>query len=212
MQNALLTRKNQFLKKASLVILGLAALPAFANNDKGFYVGLGVSGVDDRQDSVTIDNIEYNVDTKKLRVGEVIGGYKYNAALGGEIRLGSGFGTSEGIPFTFNADHSDIVATGKLERKLGTYESIYYKPELVNDDAKLYALLGYTHLSSSVKNKDLSGNEISSESKSYSGFSYGLGIGFVINERFNVNFEYKNLCEELYDKPNAASINIDYRF
>src|SRR6187402_48408 len=102
-----------FLKKTSLLVLGLIALPAFADNNKGFYVGIGMSGVDDKQDFQTIDNVEYNIDTNQLRLVELIGGYKYNAALGGEIRLGSGVSSGEGTPFAFNADRSGIVPTGK---------------------------------------------------------------------------------------------------
>jgi hypothetical protein len=204
--------KTSFLKKASVLALGLLSLPAFADNNKGFYIGIGGSVVDDRQDFITIGTTEYNVNTKKPRTGEIIGGYKYNNALGGEIRIGSGFVGGKGTPFTFNAAGTDTVPTGRIEREIGDYQSIYYKAELVNDEAKLYALLGYTQLSTSVTAEDLNGNKLGSSSESYSGASYGVGIGFVINEQFNINFEYKNICEEVYDKPNTASINLDYRF
>ncbi|RYZ93730.1 MAG: hypothetical protein EOO68_21585 [Moraxellaceae bacterium] len=204
--------KTSFLKKVSVLAFGFIALPTLANNDKGFYLGLGAAVVDDRQDFITIGTTQYNVNTKKPRVGEIIGGYKYNNVLGGEIRIGSGFVGGKGTPFAFNTAGTDTVPTGKIEREIGDYQSIYYKAELVNDEAKLYALLGYSQLSTSVSSEDLNGNKLGSSSESYSGVSYGVGIGFIVNERFNVNFEYRNICEELYDKPNTAGINIDYRF
>lgn len=177
------------MKKAYLLALGLLAIPALADNNRGFYLGVGASGISDEQDAP--------VDTTQIRAGELLGGYKYNAALGVELRLGSGLreGSSK---------------EGDLEREIGDYQSIYYKPELVNDDAKLYALLGYTRVTSSA-NQDTAA-AVANKELSYSGASYGIGVGFVINKQFNINFEYKNLCDDLYNKPSVASVNLDYRF
>lgn len=177
------------MKNAYLLALCLLAIPALADNERGFYLGIGASGISDEQDAP--------VDTTQIRTGELLGGYKYNAALGAELRLGSGL-------------RAGSSKKGDLEREIGNYQSIYYKPELVNDVAKLYALLGYTQISSSV-NLDTAAGPAGKE-VSYSGASYGIGIGFVINEYFNVNFEYKNLCEDLYNNPNTASVTLDYRF
>ena len=176
------------MKNAYILALSLLAIPALADNYKGFYLGVGASSVNDEQD--------FPVDTTSIRTGEIFGGYKYNNALGVELRLGSG--AKEGI----SKDKT-------IEREIGNYQSIYYKPELVNDDAKLYALLGYTKISTTYKNTSLTTSSVDTD---YSGLSYGVGIGFVINEQFNINFEYKNICEDLYNKPNTASVNFDYRF
>lgn len=176
------------MKNAYVLALTLLAIPALADNNKGFYLGVGASSVNDEQDAP--------IDTTSIRTVELFGGYKYNDALGIELRLGSG--AKEGI----SKDKT-------IERDIGNYQSIYYKPELVNDDAKLYALIGYTKISTTLKNTSLTP---STEDKDYSGVSYGVGIGFVINEKFNINFEDKNICEDLYDKPNTASVNFDYRF
>lgn len=177
------------MKNAYLLAFSLLAIPALADNNKGFYLGIGASSINDRQDDP--------VDTTSIRAGELFGGYKYNAALGVELRLGTGLKAGES-------------KDGTLERDIGDYQSIYYKPELVNDVAKLYALLGYTRISSSA-NLDTA-LAAADKSLSYSGASYGIGIGFVINEQLNINFEYKNICEDLYNKPNTASVNFDYRF
>jgi opacity protein-like surface antigen len=191
------------MKKLCVLALSLLALPALADNNRGFYLGAGLSSIKDYQDGV--DNVS------QIRAAELFGGYKYNDALGIELRLGSGQSTG-----TTNVyfDSTGALQAGNLEREIDSYQSIYYRPELVNDEARLYALIGYTHLSSSGRVLDSAGKEIAGQTKdgSASGLSYGLGIGFVINEHFNINFEYKNICEDISGKPNLASVNLDYRF
>jgi len=189
------------MKKLCVFALSLLALPALADNNRGFYIGAGAASIEDIQDGV--DNVS------RIRAIEIFGGYKYNAALGVELRLGNGQTTGTSTAYF---DDQGALQRGSLERDIGSYQSLYYKPELVNDEAKLYALIGYTHVSSSGKILDSTGALVRSSDNSESGLSYGLGVGFVINERFNINLEYKNICEEISGKPNLASINIDYRF
>jgi opacity protein-like surface antigen len=189
------------MKKLCVLALSLIALPVLADNNQGFYLGAGASSLKDYQDG--LDNVS------RIRSVELLGGYKYNNALGIELRLGSGKTTGTSTSYV---DDDGVVQSGSLERELGSYQSIYYRPELVNDEAKLYALLGYTHVNSSGKTMDSNGVLVRSVHDSESGYSYGLGIGFVINEHFNINIEYKNICEEISNKPNFASVNVDYRF
>lgn len=189
------------MKKLCILALSLLALPALADNNRGFYLGAGVASISDLQDGV--DNVS------QIRAAEFFGGYKYNAALGIELRLGSGQTTGTSSSYF---DEKGALQKGTLERDIGSYQSLYYKPELANDEAKLYALLGYTHVNSSGKTLDAEGKLVRSSDGSASGYSYGLGVGFVINEHFNINIEYKNICEEISGKPNLASVNIDYRF
>jgi opacity protein-like surface antigen len=189
------------MKKLCVLALSLLALPVLADNDRGFYVGAGAASIKDTQDGV--DNVS------QIRAAELFGGYKYNGALGIELRLGSGQTTGTSTRYF---DALGALQTGTLERDIGSYQSLYYKPELVNDEAKLYALLGYTHLNSSGKIKDSTGKLVRSSDSSSSGYSYGIGVGFVVNEHFNVNIEYKNICEDISGKPNLASVNVDYRF
>jgi hypothetical protein len=199
------------MNKAYFFALTLLAAPALADNHRGFYVGIGASGVNDKQDMVTLSNGMTLGDTTAIRTGEIIGGYKFNNALGGEIRIGSGLRSGQGITYGVTSEGA-LEEMGDFERDLGTYGSIYYKPELENDDAKLYALIGYTQISTSKTTKDLTGTELKGPNDSYSGVSYGIGVGFVIDEHFNINFEYKNICDDLYNKPNMSSVNFDYRF
>jgi outer membrane autotransporter protein len=189
------------MKKLCILALSLLALPVLADNNRGFYVGIGGSTIKDEQDGVN--------NVSRIGAVELFGGYKYNSALGAEVRFGSGQKT--GTSGNYAAADGTILS-GSLEREIDSYQSIYYKPELVNDEAKLYALLGYTHVSTSAKVNAEDGTLVYETDDSASGFSYGVGVGFVINEHFNVNFEYRNICKEISNKPNLASINLDYRF
>lgn len=189
------------MKKIYLLALGLVALPVLADNFKGFYAGAGVSNIQDYQDG--IENLS------RIKAFELSGGYKYNDALDVELRLGKGLETGHS---RYYFDSTGTLNTGTLTREIGPYQTIYYRPELVNDEAKLYALLGYTHVSSSVTIKDVNGVEVSRNSNSASGASYGIGISFVVDDHFNVNFEYKNICDGISGKPNFATIAMDYRF
>jgi len=189
------------MKKLCVLALSLLALPALADNNQGFYLGIGGAVVDDLEDGV--DNLSY------IRAVEFFGGYKYNDALGVELRFGNGL--KEGTSNVY-FDEQGALQYGNLKREIGSYESLYYKPELVNDEAKLYALLGYTHINTSVNITDTNGKLVLNSEGSASGYSYGIGVGFVLNEHFNVNIEYRNICDDISGKPNLASLNIDYRF
>lgn len=193
------------MKKAYLLALSLLAVPALANNDKGFYAGLGMTLVNNHDEFAQFD-VNASVNAKNMKAYEIFGGYKYNDYLGAEVRYGSGNDSAKGGLYGAG------VKTGEVEAELGAYKSIYYRPEMVNDEAKLYALLGYTQLDVTVVNKDATGKELTSAATSYSGLSYGIGIGFVVADHLNINVEYKNICKELYDEPNTTTISVDYRF
>lgn len=208
------------MKKICVLAAALLSLHAFADNDQGFYAGVGGAIIDDQQDG--IDNLSH------IKAQEIFGGYKYNEFLGVELRFGSGRTAGTTSYNTTYVDQDGKVDPAKrhfysIEREINHYTSIYYKPELVNEEAKLYALLGYTSVSTeggTVDNVKSSGdkgwNLVSSTTKrdsgSKSGFSYGLGVGFILNEHFNVNIEYRNISNGISGKPNLLGVNVDYRF
>ncbi len=177
------------MKILILVFLSLLSIQAVA--DQGFYVG-GGGGLVRFDDEVATGASLKNVE---LGAAELLGGYKYNNALGIEVRAGSNL-------------KKRTIATGGVEREIAIdhYESIYYRPELTNPEAKLYALIGY----SQVEQSSSTGTDEVSDS--LSGLSYGIGIGFTMNPDFNFNIEYRRLLDESDFEINIAGINIDYRF
>lgn len=206
------------MKKLSLLAAGLLALNAFADNDRGFYAGVGGALIDDYQDGIE--------DVSRIKAQEFFGGYKYNDALGVELRLGFGrtTGTSSyNTPYSESASDINKRHFYSIEREINHYTSIYYKPELVNEEAKLYALLGFTSVSTEGavtddvktfdgKNWTSTGATTQKDDGTHSGFSYGLGVGFVMTEHFNINIEYRNICNDISGKPNVLGVNVDYRF
>jgi outer membrane autotransporter protein len=209
------------MTKALLCALTLIALPAFADNQRGFYVGGGVANLQDDQDEVTLSDTLVSGRTTSIIAGEIFGGYKYNGLLGAEVRVGTGgrVGTGKVYDATVTSSTTDgvttstttINSTSSLERELGSYGSIYYKPEITNDEASLYALIGYSFLSTTGTITSTAG-AVTTTRQHYSGLSYGLGVGFVVTDNVNLNIEYRNLCDDLYQSPNMASLSFDYRF
>jgi opacity protein-like surface antigen len=180
------------MKKLYVLALSLLAIPTMADNSRGFYLGLGGSRIEILQDGLD--------DTSPIKAAEILAGYKYNDALGLEIRYGSGQTKAERNP-------TNLAAKGILTHDVESYSSIYYRPELVNDEAKLYALLGYTQIDVSTVVGAAAPVAVSK-----SGVSYGIGVSFVMSEKFNLSIEYKNICEKLSNKPTVYSILVDYRF
>ena len=84
------------------------------------------------------------------------------------------------------------------------YMSAYYRVESANNVGKTYLLGGYT----------LGTLADGSNDDSFSGFSYGAGVGFVIYETLNLNLEYRILCTDTKNdiKLSAINVGVDYRF
>ena len=180
------------MKILTMVFLSLLSVCAAADNVHGFYLGGGgglIRFEDEAAEAVSLNDVE-------LSAVELLGGYKYNSALGIEVRAGT------------NLNKRTITADGgEREIAIDHYESIYYRPELTNPEAKLYALIGYSQVEQS------SSTSTSGEvSDSISGLSYGIGVGFTMNPDFNFNLEYRRLVDKTDYEINIMGINIDYRF
>ncbi len=109
-----------------------------------------------------------------------------------------------------------VGASSGGDSKITNYESIYYRTESANSVGKTYLLVGYTHADVEAETGNFN----------FNGFSYGAGVGFVINDHFNLNLEYKVLSnakgtwyqdkftrvEDLNIKLSSVSATVDYRF
>ncbi|BCD96063.1 outer membrane beta-barrel protein [Marinagarivorans cellulosilyticus] len=109
-----------------------------------------------------------------------------------------------------------------IKAELNYYGSIYLKPQMKNDVAVVYGLIGYTMFdadfseASSTYQGDYtgdindpatwsyvegSGNTTTNEPVEYSesegSFSMGVGVGFYFKDRYVFNIEYKNLVQSL---------------
>lgn len=168
----------------------LASGAAMADNNRGFFAGVGVSAIN-VDDSASFDKAN-------LWTAELFGGYKFNSWLGGEVRYGTGLGEEElyldwGVPGTAKMDIDNSV-------------SVYYRAESVNQTGRFYALLGYSDVEYTVIGEG--GKATLSEDD----FSWGLGAGFIIAPKLNLNFEYRNLIDVEDYRFTTITTSLDYRF
>jgi len=181
---------------------------AWANNQRGFYAGIGYVVV--TGDSGTV------YESADMPVLEVTAGYKYNAALGLEARYGVGVGDDRDRDSSYFAwaqeENEDLM---QIEREVDSYSAIYYRPELTNNHARLYGLIGYASVDLSAEWTETDSDDVTSSSTtetSLSGMSYGLGVGWYIDRRWNFNLEYRRLVHTDNYKPEAFSAQLDFRF
>lgn len=180
---------RKFLFAAATTLL---ALPTYADNLKGFYAGAGLDFIDGNTTDAAGNNVDF-------RAVEFHGGYKHNSWLGGELRVGLGL-SGENFAVSNGTDVFDVDVS------IDHFETLYYRAESTNAVAKLYGLLGYTNIQTSSKLGD------ASVSASESGPSYGFGVGFVMNEDANLNFEYRQIINKDSAEFTALTVSFDYRF
>jgi len=184
-----------------VAIAAFAALTAGlaqADHRQGFFAGANISYLS--SDSIIVsptDDDEVNIFGLEL-----VGGYKYNSWLGVDVRLGAGL-SEQGLA---------SAAGGSFDYSVDGYQSIYYRPEMINTEAKIYALLGYTTIDVTVEQKDDSNTVISEADNSESGTSYGLGVGWFAGEDITINLEYRMLIDKDEDEFSVATFGFDYRF
>ncbi len=176
----------RFLISMALVLLANTAIAqsVFDRLDK-FYVGGGLTYIDANAQAADGESGEFTS-------AELIGGYKYNGYLGAELRFGKGL-------------RSESFSAG-IESSIEYYGSAHWRPETANEIAKIYGLIGYTSVSIEADRGS------STSSTSESGISYGGGIGFTFDERWNLNFEYRTIIDTSALELNAFVVNVDYRF
>jgi len=186
-------------KKYFLLLLAmcLANTAAQASKDQGVYVGGGVSLINVGVRDPFSNEVNF-------KAGELMIGYKYNAYLGAEIRTGKNLQKE-----TLAVNSQDTGLRDSVESSIDLYTSVYYRAELANEIAKVYLLLGQSRVTTTLE-FDESGRDTIEATDS--GFSYGIGFGLWIDERMNLNVEYKNLVDTETDSFTGASITADYRF
>ncbi len=176
--------------KRSILACALLAACGFAqaDNRQGWYAGAGGTFINSGVSSGDGGSISFTA-------AEILGGYKYNPYVGGELRIGLGFSgddrSIDGETYEFGINH---------------YESLYYRIETANQTAKLYGLLGFSNISIEAD------DGMNSSSASDSGLSWGAGVGFALDPRSNLNFEYRNIISNDDNDFYAFGINYDFRF
>lgn len=186
------------MKKRCLFLLSTLTLAsiAHADNRQGWYLGGGPGFVDTGVASGDGGTIGFST-------LELYTGYKYSGLLGAELRLGTGISGDNG---TVISDIDGESVSQDYEYDLTHSASFYYRAEAISPAAKIYALLGYSSVG-------LEGaNDVVVLTNTSNGVSYGGGIGFFIEPKGNLNFEYRTLLSNENYKFEVLSISYDYRF
>ncbi|WP_230552682.1 porin family protein [Teredinibacter turnerae] len=175
----------------------LFALPTYADNLSGFYAGGNANFIDGNATLGAGNDVEF-------RSIEAFGGYKLNGWVGGETRTGLGLSGESYSTGTGDAQQN-------IELGIDYYQSIYYRVEKANQVAKLYGLVGATFLQWGRDVDYMDGSTLE-DSYTETGFSYGLGVGFVMNENTNLNFEYRQLINTDTVEFTVINVGFDFRF
>ncbi|MDO6421163.1 porin family protein [Saccharophagus degradans] len=190
---------TKLLAKAQILILigSVLALSqgAMADRERGVYIGGGLGQAD-----IGVDN--FLGGKIPVKTAELFTGYKYNNWLGLEVRMGASLRDE-----TYALDSTS--PTGRIELAslwINQYRSIYYRPEITNDIAKIYGLIGMTLAQTTSTIKDVDYHA------SAEGNSYGIGAGLILNEKTYFNLEYRILIETEIDTFSIIGFNVDYRF
>jgi len=189
--------KKMYLTLLPLLLAGHCAL---ADNSRGFYAGANASMVSSGDLAIAPD-IDGSDDID-LGAIELVGGYKYNGYLGVDVRFATGIIDSS----------LQTTNTIETEYSLGSYYSLYYRPEMINTKGRFYGLFGYSSLSVDMANVDEDGNTLAEDSESKSGFSAGIGAGWFLENNLSINAEYRGLLITDDETVMAVTFGLDYRF
>lgn len=176
----------------------LIAASVHAAKDRGTYLGAGFGLVNVGAKSPFGSDVTFKTFEMQL-------GYKYNKYLGFEVR--SGLSVQDE---SLESDTTGVGLSGSVDASIDSYLSYYYRAELANEIAKVYFLLGQTEITTTLEFDDGSGRP--SRQTTESGLSYGVGFGLWLNERMNLNFEFKTLVDTESDAFTSGSVTADFRF
>ena len=177
---------------------------ATADQHRGWFAG--GSFVYTSVDTANFEGSFGNEESVELPAFELSGGYKYNAWLGVDVRYGMGMSGR-----TLSAvDETETVDT--VEYEVDGYTAFYWRPEITNNEARLYFLLGQASVDVDSTNKAADGSTVSSAKISESGTSYGFGMGWFMKKRMNFNVEYRALVDKDEVEVDVVTAGIDYRF
>jgi opacity protein-like surface antigen len=179
------------MKKLLLLSLSTLAMSAHAWQPT-YYLGSGFS-------SWQLSPHEGTSSTFSIRSLEGMAGVELTPYTAVEVRLGAGVSSSRVYIRNENGDIS------KADMEVPYYASLYFKPQIRNEKASLYGLLGYTSM-------DLSIGEGVALDDSFADLSLGIGVTFAINEHFDFNAEWKKLIMSEDFDMRGSTIGFTYRF
>jgi outer membrane autotransporter protein len=165
-----------------LLLLGLSSLALTAHAwQPTLYVGGGASSWQFHP-----HQFGYNYTIGTL---EGIAGVELSPYTSVEARLGAGLNSAR---------------EAGVEMEANYFGSLYFKPQLRNEKASLYGLLGVTSVDMDVS--------AGLGSDTYTDMSYGIGVSFVINPNVDFIAEWRKLINADEFDARGGTIGFNYRF
>lgn len=140
-------------------------------SENNFYVGLGIAAVSTRDADVSVNILDEKAGQDRLGNIDLLVGYEFHRHFAVEGR------------YTTTISESDSIDS------MDSW-SIFVKPKYaVTEDIELYGLAGYG-------NVELDGASGSIADMDESGFQWGLGLSYMINDNFDLFADYKFLAND----------------
>lgn len=159
------------LQKAVEPVVNIPTIEEEVSDNNHFYIGLGLSAISARDASVNANLFDGKAGQDRLGNVDLLAGYEFHRHFAVEGRYNTTIAKSDSI------DTMDSW-------------SIFAKPKYpVTEEFTLYGLLGYG-------NVQLDGADGSIADMDESGFQWGLGLSYMINENFDLFADYKFLADE----------------
>lgn len=169
------------MKQLILSIASVIAMSSFATAETNFtddsrfgYLGLGYSYMDATMKDIDLGTADANGNAVTL-----IAGAKGNEYLAVEVRYSITLGDLNGEDF-------DGIS-GDIDGDMSNI-AIYAKPMYTIDALNLYGLVGYGQVTLN--------DDYFPDNESESGFQWGLGANYSINDKIKIFFDYTNLYDD----------------
>ena len=138
-----------------------------------YYIGMGVGNkqMEDEQTDETFESTDITL----------LAGYRYNTYIGAEVRYSKELSDVEYNHG--NTNNSDIDDYDSSFESIGTYLKLSYPIKSFS----AYGLLGYAYTTM---------DNLSGDSRSADGFSWGIGTNYQINSNWNIFVDYIVLYDD----------------
>jgi opacity protein-like surface antigen len=178
----------------AMALVAFGAAPAFADNERGLYIGAGVG-----QFNVEIDNLDELGDTVESfdsddTTYKVFGGWRFAPFFAVELDY-----IDLGAP-------EDTVGSTRLEAEINGVAP-YLIGTLPVGPIELFARVGYYFYDIELNAQDIGSIDDSNED-----LVYGAGLGITLFEHLHARLEYEIIDISEVDDANAAWLSGAWRF
>ncbi len=179
----------------NLLLIALSTIAVSANAwEPEVYAGAGITAYQYQHDTTPTNN--------KINMLEATAGLNLIEYLGIEARIGAGLNTS-----TDTLRDADGVAISTGEAEVNFSGSLYLKPQLTNERARLYGLLGYTTVDVTHTQ-----NGVTVLDDSEGGLAYGIGASWMLWPKAELTAEWKKLVNSDDFDVRGGSVGFIYKF